>query len=682
MSRPSTFARASAIAALVASLAWCACAPRDPHGFQRAEAPERTQPAEPATSEVANRGFFRTAKPYTRWWWFASEIDKKDIEHQLNWLKENNFGGVEVAWVYPMSIPRYARFYPHITDEDRKERTPRQEWLSPEWSEVVAHAKKHADGIGLGMDFTFGSAWPFGDSQVPPEDAARLFGNPHEQRVKIAWEYPEQGLVIDHLDAGAFERYARRMGKALEPALAGSRSGIFVDSWEVDTRGIWTDGFGEEFQRRYGYAIEPFMPELYAEKNAGPRYDYMKLVSELVLKNFYEPFTRKAHELGAFSRAQCAGAPTDILSAYAAVDVPETEALLYEPGYARIVASAAALGSRRDVSCETFTCLYGFPRVHMKEEQTADLKLVADAVFANGVNHVVWHGTPFNGPGPETNAFYASVHVGSTSALAPELAEFNAYMEKVQTVMKQGVAYSDVAAYLPLEDSWVAGEYPEELQLKWSWGAYELRYVEFADEIAGYQPLWINHAFLQRGTLRDGRLHVGDASFSALHIDVDYMDVEALTTVLELARQGFPVCLVKPPGEPGKRKTPDHARMVAELTALENVSADWETVAVSKPLVTGQDLPDYFARVVGDELFIFFAHPRAQDLHLPLDYGQSFVAHDIEREVDVTVRGKTNTVSLVFEPYQSLMLKVDASGALNFVDITFVPRTPKVEEAR
>jgi hypothetical protein len=47
------------------------------------------------------------------------------------------------------------------------------------------------------------------------------------------------------------------------------------------------------------------------------------------------------------------------------------------------------------VSCETFTCPYGFPAAHHKRELASDLRLLADAVLAQGVNHVVWHGMPY-----------------------------------------------------------------------------------------------------------------------------------------------------------------------------------------------------------------------------------------------------------------------------------------------
>jgi hypothetical protein len=47
-------------------------------------------------------------------------IREDDIDAQLEWLKENGFGGVEIAWLYPLNIPRYKRFYPRFTDAERE----------------------------------------------------------------------------------------------------------------------------------------------------------------------------------------------------------------------------------------------------------------------------------------------------------------------------------------------------------------------------------------------------------------------------------------------------------------------------------------------------------------------------------------------------------------------------------
>jgi hypothetical protein len=636
----------------------------------------------PATEGAASaekcRHFLPDSRPMTRWWWFASMIREEDIDAQLEWLKAKGFGGVEIAWMYPLNIERYTRFYPWISEEERKTRTPRQEWLSPEWSQIVAYAKSSASRLGLQCDFTFGMAWPFGDGGVPAEDATQVFGNPEFKQLNlIPWEYPTQGHIIDHMSKPAFERYAGRLAAALADGLKGPRSGLFCDSWEVETDRIWTDGFGEAFKARFGYEIEPFMEKIFTGDDKDARHDYMLLVSEHVLKNFYQPFTAKSHELGAFSRVQCHGSPTDLIDAYAAVDVPETEALLYEPNFGRIAASAAALAGHGDVSCETFTCIYGFPRERIRQEQTADLKLLADSLFANGVNHVVWHGKPFNRKGSDKVEFYASVHVGPDSALVEEMPAFNGYMEKVSTAMKRGRTYSGVAQYLPLEDAWMAGLYPEEKRLKWSWGAYELRYEKHAPELRGHHPLWINHRFLKEARFENGLLHAGALTFSSLLVDAEHLGDEVLATILDLARQGLPVCMKRRPLQAGKNKCDSFNTNLDALLALPNVSDSFAKTAVRPPLVEGDDLPDYWCRVENGNHIIFFAHPLARNLKHPMAYGQSLTTETLSIPVRIHAGNANIETTLVFPPHQSLLLEIDADGQLRQHDISFQPKTPK-----
>jgi hypothetical protein len=633
----------------------------------------RTVPAaQPAPSSHEGVSFYKSGKPYTRWWWFATQIKKEDIAAELDWVKRKGFGGVEVAWLYPE----------WLSDEDQAKLAPPPRWLSPEWSDLVTYAKQYADQIGLGCDFTFGSAWPFGDSQVTKEDAESQFGAPAmEQHVESHWEYPEAGPVLDHLNRRAFDRYAGRMGKALAPALRGTPSALFCDSLELTLQPLWTQGFDKDFEQRFGYDVKPFMSTLYETTNDPVRYDYMKLLSERMIEHFFRPFTETAHKLGAFSRVQVAGAPVDLLTAYASVDVPETEVMLYEPPFGQIVASAAALAGRRDVSSETFTCAYGFPRRYHKREQTADLKLIADAVFANGVNQVVWHGKPFHTRAVEGNTdFFATVHVGEDGALSEELPRFNAYLERVSAIMKRGRVHATVAAYLPTEDAWMAPDMLGTTDPDWRhWSpAYMMNYVQQPPELKGWRPLWINRDFLKQGTMEGLTLRVGAQTFRALYLDVYYLDDDALDTILGLARAGLPVCLKRAPHQPGRSQSPTFEARLRALQALPNVSADFAKVAPGKPLVAGKDLPDFWARVDGDETLIFFANPKAQNLHLPLRYGQSLATEALTRRVELNVGGRTLTSTLVFQPYQSILLSIGGDGTLRFLDIAFQPKTPVV----
>ncbi len=606
---------------------------------------------------------YATRKPMTRWWWFASEIKKTDVASQLDWLKANGFGGVEVAWIYPLNRMK----------KDTVNLTPRQAWLSKEWTDVVTYCKKYGDSLGLSVDFTYGSLWPFGDLEVKPEESTQSFGNPaFRQWITASWDYPKQGLVLDHLNKAAFEHYASRMGKALEPAMeTGQPSSIFVDSWEVDTHNLWTAGFDSLFRSRFGYDIGPYMQQgILTADFAGPRYDYMKLISELVINNFYVPFTDEAHRLGGYSRGQCSGSPTDLITAYAALDIPESEAMLYEPSYARIASSSAALAGRGVVTSETFTCLYGFPREHMREEKVTDLKIVSDALFTHGVNQIIWHGTPFNTIGSDSVSFYATAHVGRAGALSGHLLAFNNYMTAVSEYMRKGQTYSDVAVYLPLEDSWIAGEMPKEKQLPWAWGEYEFRYQVVPEEIRGYQPLWINGKFLAEGRSEGLSVKVGDCEFGSLYVEARYLDYEVLKTITELAEDGLPVCLKGRPEEAGFMKHADFDILAERLIELS--SPDWASLIKTKPLVSGDDLPYFWCRRDGDKYYIFFAHPVAKEFKYPVTYGQADTAETLYRKVTISIKGKSTDINLAFKPYESLMLEMGSNGKYRFISLPTV----------
>jgi len=613
---------------------------------------------------------FEDSKPWTRWWWFASTITKADVKDNLIWLKDNGFGGVEIAWVYPLNRMK----------KDTLNVTPRQAWLSSDWSEMVAYSKQCADSLQLGTDFTFGSLWPFGDLNVPFSEGTKYLNDSlWRKQIRASWDYPKKGYVIDHLSKEAFLHYAERTGDALKPALKGSLSGLFCDSWEVETNYLTTNGFEAEFRKQYGYELRNYLDSLYSKSEPfrSVRYEYMKLISKYVIDQFYKPFTEKSHQLGAYSRAQCAGAPVDILSAYAAIDVPESEALLYEPAYSAIVASAAALAGRKVVSAETFTCLYGWPADHQMHEQTADLKLLADAVFANGVNQIIWHGKPFNPAGQDTVTFYASVHVGKNGSLAAEIPAFNRYMGKVSGMMKKGHTFSQVAVYLPTEDAWIAGELPIEKQFIWASGEYEHRYTYLPDELKAWRPMWINGDFLQQATYQNGRLRVGELSFSALYVDVNYLDISALKRVFELASRGLQVCLKQQPNEPGLNKSEEaYQQLLAKLALLSNVKSNWQAMQIEKPLMTGPLNFDFWCRESSDGLYLFIANPRAQKLTFPMEFGQSLNDKTEIFTIQLNYNKKTQPIQLVFKPYQSLLLHISPNLKVEFIDIEFMPKIP------
>jgi len=625
-------------------------------------------------------GFYPSSKPFTRWWWFATTIKKPDIKYQLDWFKEMNFGGVEIAWVYPLY--RYQQMYAQKYNRHYPKDTTAQKWLSPEWSEMVAYAKAYADSIGLSCDFTFGSAWPVAGSNIDKSHSTQIYGDTtFRQSLTFAWTYPDTQWVINHLDSHAFNLFAEPIGNALQKALKGSTSALFTDSWEIKlnaTHKIWTKDFDQTFQETFGYDLIPFM-DAGIDSFADVRYDYMLHLDDYVTNGFYKPYVKKCKELGAWSRIQCLSAPADVMTTYALVDIPETEAMLNNPNYSRIVSSSACLASKRLVSSETFTCMYGFPSTYLRQEQTADLKMVADALFAQGVNHHVYHGTPYNPIGSDTIEFFATTYFGPGGSLAPELPAFNVYMEKVSGILQKGKTYTDVAVYIPYEDGVMKGAYPKERQRVWVWGEYELRYIDPPEETEGYHPMWINRYFLEKAVFKNNKIIVGDAQFSILYIDVDFMDVRALRTVLELAQEGLPVCLKKFPQEPGKIKSGVYSSLLNELASLENVSKNFNQVIDHPPLIQGDSIPEYWCRVEQDGThYLFLAQLPSKDLTYPVYSGQSHMKQSDLRELTLTINGKTIRQKVEFKPYQSVMLKISAKGKVDYMDISFMPEAPIV----
>ena len=624
--------------------------------------------------------FYPTSKPGTRWWWFATEIKPEDVKYQLDWAKANNFGAVEIAWVYPLY--RYQRMYERRYDRCYPVDTSAQEWLSSEWSEVVTYTKRYADSIGVACDFTFGSAWPVAGSNIGAEHASMIYGDTSfRQLLTFAWCWPDTQLVINHLDSNAFNLFAEPVSAALDDALDGSKSALFTDSWEIklnSTNKIWTPGFDESFKNEFGYDIGPYMEEG-LDSFPDVRYDYMLHLDKYVTDGFYKPYVRKCQELGAWSRVQCLASPTDVMTTYGLVDIPETESMLNNPNYSRIVSSAACLASKPMVSSETFTCMYGFPSTYLREEQMADLKMVADAMFAHGVNQHFYHGMPYNPKGSDTIDFFATTYFGPGGSLTEDLPEFNAYMEKVSGIMLQGKTYSDVAVYIPYEDGIMKGAYPPERQRVWVWGEYEMRYIYPPEETRGYHPLWINRHFLEEAVLKGDRLVVGDASFSSLYIDVDYMDVRALRRILELARDGLKVCLKRDPVQPGRTKVDDYGEMLSDLKGLKNVSVNFEETVSHGPLIQGDSIPAYWAREHEDgSLDIFLAQWHARDLMYPVYSGQSHMSESVFSELEFTIDGTIMQKAIEFEPYQSVVLRITPDGEMKTLDISYRPPDPVV----
>jgi alpha-L-rhamnosidase len=100
------------------------------------------------------------AKPMMRWWWFGVAVEKPEILRELQQMKADGIGGAELAFVYPQVLDDPVRY---LVNEP---------FLSPAMLENVAYAAREARALGLRLDVTLGSGWPYGGPATTLAEAA------------------------------------------------------------------------------------------------------------------------------------------------------------------------------------------------------------------------------------------------------------------------------------------------------------------------------------------------------------------------------------------------------------------------------------------------------------------------------------------------------------------------------
>ncbi len=604
-------------------------------------------------------GLYTSYKPYAAWAWFSGVQDTNDIKSQIDWLQSEGFGGVEISWIYP------------VDTLDSLSARPR--FLTAEWAIPVIFAKKYADKVGMGCDFSFGASTPFNLVDLPEEDAYRPFNDSLPMAtIKLQWDYPRPGRVLDYLNKNGVRRYIARINRGLEDALSGQASALCSGRWSFDNNYLWTEGMDRKFYNWYGYDIVPYFADstLYDTINANVYYDYTRLLSDYLINDFYGPFADNASDAGAFSRIQTDYAPVDPLTVFSLADVPETGTGIYDSLFRRLPASAAAYGNKETVSAQAFRSLYGegiWPgqAPYQKSEQLADLRLLADALFTNGVNQIIWNTMPYMTAGDTSASYHTTVYLGENAGFAGQLAGFNQYMTTVSTYMRKGKSYSDVAVYFPVEDLWMYGGETDSVKLS------------LPKELKGRQPLWVNNAMLSAASYSDSLLVCGGNTFSSLYIDVEYLEYESLRTILKLARQGLPVVLTGNTIQPGVGQNDNYSKWLYQLKSLENVETEFASLTGEKALikhkalVEGSNIPDFWCREDNGEYYIFFGNPKSQDLRYPLEYKQGIVRGTVNIPVTFNANGRVTGQMLTFSANQSLLFKIDNEGNVENIDITF-----------
>ena len=265
-----------------------------------------------------------------------------------------------------------------------------------------------------------------------------------------------EGNVIDHFSEEATRTFLADFDKNSKNIdLSGLRA-FFNDSYEVDdARGDanWTRNFFEEFKRLRGYDLKNHLPALFGdlddETNNRVLCDYRETISDLLLEKFTIVWADWAESHNATIRNQAHGSPANILDLYEASHIPETEGT--NPMRIKMATSAGHTSGKPLIACEAATWLNDHFLSNL-----ADVKQNADRYLAHGVNHIVYHGTPYSPIEDKWPGwmFYASVHFAPTNTWWKELKTVNEYIANCQSFMQNSTPANDILLYFPIYDAW------------------------------------------------------------------------------------------------------------------------------------------------------------------------------------------------------------------------------------
>jgi hypothetical protein len=405
-----------------------------------------------------------------RWWWFGPAVTQQELDRELRAMKAAGIGGVEIQPVYPLAL------------DDPASGVRNLRFLSPEFAQALRYAVMRGQKLGLRVDLTLGSGWPFGGPKIPRELASRRLrvepsGRPPQLRwgERVVREFPEAGLrfvetqtgqmvkraavgaegfVFDHYSHAALDRYLETVGGPLLEALGPARPyAVFCDSLEV-FGADWTPDLPEEFQRRRGYDLLPLLPALAGEWNedkARIRHDWALTLTELAEERFLQPLAEWSRRHGVKLRAQVYGTPPVTLASQRYVDLADGEQTQWRRLSTSRWASSANHVLRRPVTAsETWTWLHSptFAATPL------DIKAEADIHFIQGINELIGHGWPYSPPqaGKPGWGFYAAAALNDHNPWWPVMPDLALYLQRASWLLRQGEPVSDLLLYIPVAE--------------------------------------------------------------------------------------------------------------------------------------------------------------------------------------------------------------------------------------
>ena len=413
-------------------------------------------------------------RPKIRYWLPAAAIDGNDLRLEIQKLKKRGFGGVEIVVLptLPVQIAKsdkgwgtekWNKTVRIIADETEKLGMSFDLAIGPAWP-IASKNINNADSPAAARELTYGvkdiserfycgklpeprvshdegtsvliAAFTYNSNDngelikgsfidltkyVSDNTIEYTFPNAKSRKLFAFYVQPttqktngNQTYVIDHLNKEGAQSVADYWKSILDNNNFTSLESLFCDSLEYQTALDWTERLPEEFEKRRGYSIIPYLPFI-GLKNTFPvgdipaftlddkltgiqiNNDYLETVTELYCENHLDVLESFANNYGKTIRYQVAyNKPFEAERSALYVSIPENEALgRASIDFQKTMAAAAHVSKKERYS---FECAAEFGSAYSQNYE--DLFWWIKRSYMAGMNAQVFHGASYSGKYP------------------------------------------------------------------------------------------------------------------------------------------------------------------------------------------------------------------------------------------------------------------------------------------
>lgn len=480
-----------------------------------------------------------------------------------------------------------------------------------------------------------------------------------------------KGLECDKFSTKAldihFNAFTKRVIDNVKDVAPNAMQYIEIDSYEMGGQN-WTESFADDFKKRFGYDIIPFLPLAFGKcidnvsTSENVLSDFREMCAELMKTNYYGHFRELCHENNIKIYVEPYGfGPFNYLDCGGMCDYPMGEFWMsrYEP-IVRAAVSSGHIYGKNVISSESFT---SFPSINWQGTPSM-AKPAGDLAWTKGVNEFMFHRYAHQAnthvrPGMTMNKW--GFHFDRTQTWWNTAGkEWFKYMRRGSYLLRQGVPVADILYFVG--DATPNGDY-----------APEKEFSDYKIDIVNSDVL------LNRVKVIGGKMVLPEGTnYKVLHIgNHKKIKIGTLRCIYNIVSQGVPVIGELPESLLGyiidDEEDTEFKDLITKIknsdnyytsNEFNNLKSDFGIIPDAE-IINANTECNYFHRQLQDNNDIYFVYNKDSVFHnqkyrfrttgkIPELWDA--VTGEIRQSENYAIGSNTTTVTIPLEGHQSMFV--------------------------